>query len=310
MTTFAAKPGSPGAQPGSRRTSRLAPAQKQSLHPLIPPSASLAASALLAAGLTAGILVQNAQATGPREKETPFKVAKIYFETNATACDMGIQIVFDTGGIAKGVFKDPNGRAVHVIRDKNGLSDIGGQTEGFLESAEPVILELVNANSACKPDPEEPTISLEEIRALVPAGMYEFEGVAADGREYDDGARLTYDVPDGPVLKYPNGRTGLPFDKPLTINWKPVATTIPGLLPNGERAPVDIVGYQVLVYDGNAGESPPEFNVVVPAKETSVTVPRQFLQPNTEYKIEVLAIEVGGNQTITEGAFSTAPSQP
>ena len=64
---------------------------------------------------------------------------------------------------------------------------------------------------------------------------------------------------------------------------------------------------QVLVYDGNAGESPQEFNVTVPGRKTSVTVPRQFLQPNTEYKIEVLAIEKSGNQTITEGEFSTGP---
>jgi hypothetical protein len=30
-------------------------------------------------------------------------------------------------------------------------------------------------------------------------------------------------------------------------------------------------------------------------------VPPQFLEPGKEYKFEVLAIEAGGNQTITEG---------
>lgn len=278
-------------------------------HSVIRGSVELVASALLAAGLTAGILVQDAHAANGKEnkKEIPFKVAKIYFETNASACDMGIQIVFDTDGIVKGIFKDPQGRVIHVVAAKNGLLGIGGQTEGFLESVEPVVTELVNANRSCQPDPAEGTITLEKIRQLFPAGIYEFEGIAADGTKYDDEAKLTYDVPDGPVLGSPDGKKGVNPDRPVKINWKPVTMTIPGVLPI--QAEVDVVGYQVLVYDANAGEAPPEFNVVVPAKETSVTVPRQFLLPNTEYKIEVLAIEVSGNQTITEGAFSTGPSR-
>ena len=34
-------------------------------------------------------------------------------------------------------------------------------------------------------------------------------------------------------------------------------------------------------------------------------VPAEFLQRGTEYKAEVLAIEAGGNQTLTEIAFLT-----
>jgi hypothetical protein len=271
------------------------------------------ASALLAAGLTAGILVHDAQATDGKEKEVPFKVAKIYFETNGSKCDMGIQIVFDTEGIVTGKFKDPNDRIIHVVRARTGLLDIGGQTEGFLESVEPVILDLAEAtDGTCEADPEDlpDAITLDDMRHYFPAGRYEFEGITADGEEYDDEAELTYDVPDGPVLKSPDGEVGINPDRPVKIRWKPVTMTIPGLLPNGAQAPVDIVAYQVLVFDANAGESPPEFNVVVPATETSVAVPRQFLQPNTDYNIEVLAIEKSGNQTITEGEFSTGPSQP
>jgi hypothetical protein len=36
----------------------------------------------------------------------------------------------------------------------------------------------------------------------------------------------------------------------------------------------------------------------------SVTVRPEFLEPGAEYKFEVLAIEAGGNQTITEGGPS------
>lgn len=271
---------------------------------------SLFLSALLVTGLTAAIMVQEAQAKHyKRDKrpEIPFKVAKIYFETNGSKCDMGIQIVFDTEGIVSGKFKDPNDRLVHVVRTRNGLKDIGGQTEGFLESVEPVIEELAWApEGTCVPDEEElpDAITLDDIRYYFPAGFYEFEGIAADGTEFVDEAELTYDVPDGPVLEEPDGLC-VNSDVSLTIGWYPVTMTIPGLLPDGAQAPVTIVGYQVLVFDANAGESPQEFNVVVAAAETSVDVPPQFLHPDTEYNIEVLAIEESDNQTITEGQFET-----
>jgi hypothetical protein len=32
-------------------------------------------------------------------------------------------------------------------------------------------------------------------------------------------------------------------------------------------------------------------------------VPSEFLEPNTKYKFEVLAIDAGGNQTLTERSF-------
>lgn len=50
-----------------------------------------------------------------------------------------------------------------------------------------------------------------------------------------------------------------------------------------------------------------EFSVHVPAQTTSVTVPAEFMVPGAEYDLEVLAIEAGGNQTITTREFSTLP---
>ena len=273
-----------------------------------PPRASKVAgplrSTMLLVGVAAGLGVHSAHATKHVPQVLPFKVAKIYFETNASACDMGIQIVFDTEGIKYGEFKNPSGDTIHTVSARNGLFGIGGQTEGFLESVEPVIRELVSANHDCEADPEEPIITLSRLRHLFPPGRYEFFGVAKDGAKFKDADRLTYCIPDGPVLGNPNGLDNRPADQPLTIHWQPVTQTIPGV-PNGCRQPLSIVGYQVLVYDANAGESPQEFNVTVPGDQTSVTVPSQFLQPRTEYNIEVLAIEASGNQTITEGSFST-----
>ena len=45
------------------------------------------------------------------------------------------------------------------------------------------------------------------------------------------------------------------------------------------------------------------FNADLPASATSVTIPSEFLEPNTEYKLEVQAIARSGNQTLTEVEF-------
>jgi len=47
-------------------------------------------------------------------------------------------------------------------------------------------------------------------------------------------------------------------------------------------------------------------SVDLPAVDTSVTVPSEFLEPGTDYKFEVLAVADNHNQTIHEGTFSTA----
>ncbi len=66
----------------------------------------------------------------------------------------------------------------------------------------------------------------------------------------------------------------------------------------------EIVGYQVIVERENPLRT---FSVDLPASSTDVTVPSEFLGPGTEYKFEVLAIEVSGNQTTSESFFCTDP---
>jgi hypothetical protein len=45
------------------------------------------------------------------------------------------------------------------------------------------------------------------------------------------------------------------------------------------------------------------FSADLPATATELPVPAEFVQPGTVYKVEVLAIEAGGNQTLTELTF-------
>ena len=250
---------------------------------------------LLAAGLTFATAVQETHAAPvPRE---PFKVANIHFETNASACDMGIQIIFDTEGIHRGLFKAPDGSTIYSFQSATGMRAIGGQTEGFLEGVEPQITELLEA-LGCEPSDEEEEILLEDLLAAFPAGDYTLRGIR-EGTIFEDQATLTHFIPAGPEIVAPAEGTVVPDDASLLLEWKPVTEAI---LP--DLGPVTIVGYHVTVVEAD-GEALPQLDVDVPASETRVRVPAQYLKPNTVYQFEVLAIEESGNQTITEGFFCT-----
>jgi Fibronectin type III domain len=105
------------------------------------------------------------------------------------------------------------------------------------------------------------------------------------------GARLSHDIPDGPEITSPED--GATVDRSNVIaRWNAVS----------EAGGIDIVGYRVIVTQ----EDPLRvFNADLPASARSMPVPAEFLQPGTEYKLEVQAIEASGNQTLTEIAFST-----
>jgi hypothetical protein len=251
---------------------------------------------LLAAGMTLATIVHAADAA--RTPAEPFKVANIHFETNASACDMGIQMLFDTDGVTRGFVRSPNGRRIYSFQSAGGMKAIGGQTEGFLEGVEPQITELLEA-LGCEPSDEEEEILLEDLFAAFPAGDYTLGGTRG-GARFEDQATLTHLVPAGPEIVAPAEGAVVPDDAPLLIEWEPVTEAV---LP--DLGPVTVVGYHVIVVEAG-GEALPQLDVDVPSDETSVTVPAAYLSPGTLYQFEVLATEESGNQTITEGFFCTA----
>ncbi len=246
---------------------------------------------------TAGSALAAASWAAPPPPE-PFKVTNIHFETNASACDMGIQLIFDTEGIVEGLVRSPQGRKIYEFGSKAGLKAIGGQTEGFLEGVEPQITELLE-ELGCEPSDEEEETSLDELFDAFPAGPYTFKGRGKEhGVKFEDQAILSHAIPAGAVITAPLGGA-VPHDAPLLIDWEAVTDAIlPGL------GPVVIVGYHVVVVE-SGGEALPQFDVDVSATETSVTVPAQYLEPSTCYDFEVLSTEASGNQTISEGSFCT-----
>jgi hypothetical protein len=101
---------------------------------------------------------------------------------------------------------------------------------------------------------------------------------------------LTHDIPDGPQIVRPLDGQRVSRDA-VVIAWTPVTT------PAG----IDVDGYQVVV----TRERPLHvFTADLPPTARSMPVPAEFLQPNTEYKAEVLAVERSGNQTLTEVTFT------
>jgi hypothetical protein len=248
-------------------------------------------------------LTAAAPATGAEAE--PFKLTNIHFETNASACDMGIQMFFDTDGITVGEIENPFEQPVFNLRAVFGMQDTHDITEVFQERVEPPITDLIR-ELGCEPA-EGDAISLAELFAAWPAGIYEFDG-ESDRTEFEGTARLNHKIPAGPAITAPEDGDVVRHDANLRISWNKVTGP---LLPY--LGPVEIVGYHVVVADITQEVLPPgNLKTVLDADlskgETSFLVPRQYLEPNRIYEFEVLATEKGGNQTITEGGiFCTRP---
>ena len=221
-------------------------------------------------------LILTAAAPEGWAAQIPFSKAKIIFEFNSTGQDLGIQVSLDGDPWNEVKIVDPNGRTILEVEAKGRLKTFG-LTELFAESNEPNFED----------------VSKEEILARFPEGVYKFFGKTTEGDTLKGTAKLTHNIPDGPEIASP--LEGDVVDPNNTfISWNAVTT------PLG----INIVGYQVIVERTDALRT---FDVKLPATATQVTVPPEFLEPGTQYKFEVLAIEKGGNQTITEGGPFETP---
>jgi hypothetical protein len=227
---------------------------------------------------------------------------------------MVIQIRFDTDGITSGSVTDPNGATTYSFESKGSLEATGGEAEGFVKSTKPQITELVSALN-CEPSTAEGQTTFADLFAQWPAGDYTFEG-EAKGAKFEAKAALTHFIPAGPEIVTPAEGSIVP-DAPLVIQWNAVTDAI--LTDNPNLGPVDVIGYHihveenvpdvtqttVTVPDASDVELTPEFDIDVDGTQTSVTIPEQYLNPSTVYRLEVLAIDQSGNQTISEGSFCT-----
>jgi len=219
------------------------------------------------------------------QDKIPFPEARLIIEYNASARDIGVQFFLDAEEWQNIRILDPLDNEIFEATAKGRLLTQGGGTELFLESVEP----------------ERRDLTLTQFFANFPAGIYRFRGTTPEGDRLYGNVRFTHVIPAGPVITLPvpagEGECTANVPIPAVVAWNGVTTTIKG-------QPLDVDRYEVIVETDNEDAN---FDVHLPAgSDTSVTVPAEFLEPGRDYVFEVLAIEAGGNQTISEGGFATS----
>jgi hypothetical protein len=230
---------------------------------------------VLAAGPHSTWANDRARDHHPR-KIVPFAKAQVRIEVNATDGDSGLHVLLDAEGWKFVKIFDPKWRLIFEVEGGGSVRKTG-LTELSFESAEPGFDEL----------------PLDEFLKRFPAGEYRFYGKTLEGDILFSRAILTHALPDGPVLLSPP-EDSVQDPANTVVAWEPVAD------PPGSQ----IVRYEVIVEDESSVPNR-VFSAVVPPTVTSMTIPAEFLLPDSEYKYEVLAIEQSGNQTLSEAAFRT-----
>ncbi len=243
----------------------------------------------LAAGAGDDGLPEVCQSRPRRPSE--IATAKLIIEFNATDDDVGVHGAFDDHGWSELCVFDPAGQPIAVFDPRGQLDDLT-MAGVFFESREPPGSEF----------------SMEDLATAFPEGKYRVLGKSHDGRVLVGSATFTHDVPAPPTITAPRladdpEQPGAPVARDgLNIDWDPVTETVAG-------TPVTITGYEVIVtkedHDDPHGFSQPVYDVHVPATLSALSVPMEFLEPDTVYEVEVLALEESGNQTITVGFFVT-----
>jgi hypothetical protein len=219
--------------------------------------------------------------------------AEIRIEVNDTDGDAGLQLFADGEPWSQMKVTGPGGKLVYSVSNKGGLKKLGS-TEFFTESNEPNYLD----------------VPLPEILSFMPEGEYEFEGMTIDKKKIVGTGELTHNLPCGPELIFPMDGDELVLAAPLVIEWMPVTNKIDTSSLTGEcelDTDIDIIRYELII---EIVDSDPEqkLTVIIPAGPTpSYEISPDFVIPGAEaeYKFEVIAREESGNQTITEGNFST-----
>jgi hypothetical protein len=171
------------------------------------------------------------------------------------------------------VFLDDEGWKRVSLTDPDGNRVFGIQAGGGL--AEIGITEL-------RFESEEP--SPAEVRSRFPAGQYTFRGETVEGEILVSEVRLSQNMLPAPTFTPRNGQV---VDRTNTIvRWD---------APGAEQV-------EVIIEQDELGHV---LDVTVSGFTDRLTIPRQFLRPGREYKIEILAIAENGNRTIAESTFRT-----
>jgi hypothetical protein len=206
----------------------------------------------------------------------PFKEARLITEINATDGDAGLQVFLDHEPWRSISISRPDGSKILDVQTSGVLQDYG-LTELFSESSEPPFEQF----------------PLDEFKQLFPEGNYTFTGSTIDGVQMESTVPFSHDFPSGPRIRAPQDDARIGQDD-VVVRWTP------GPQPPG----VKLKSFQVLVVKESGAKR--VFSADLGPGARSIEIPEEFMQAGVEeYKAEVLAIDVTGNQTLSEVAFST-----
>ena len=238
-----------------------------------------------------GTASATAAVTCPSQGE-PLDTAKLYIEHNATDEDTGVHGLFGGSAWSELCIWDPTGRLILIVDPQGPLNDLK-VADLFFESREPPADEY----------------SLEDLRADFPEGEYTVGGTDFEGTPRAGTALFTHNVPAEPSITSPEladdeDRADHVLVDPigLVIKWDPVIELVSG-------TSLTITGYEVIItkveHEDPHGWSRPVYDVHVGPESSFLPVPDGFLESDTVYELEVLALEASGNQTISVGFFTT-----
>lgn len=123
-----------------------------------------------------------------------------------------------------------------------------------------------------------------EVLALFPPGEYEFRGRTVEEDRLVGEGELSHDFLAAPTFSPSGGEEVDPND--TVVEWS---------APGAEQV-------EIIIEQEDLGEV---LDVIVSEESGELSLPPQFLRPDTEYKIEILAIHENGNRTIAESTFVT-----
>jgi hypothetical protein len=216
--------------------------------------------------------------------------AKLYIEYNSTDEDLGIHGYLADDGWSELCVYNPGGELILGIKPQAQLKDVT-MASVFFEGREPTLDEF----------------GFEELTNF-PEGQYEVRALSYDGVAKVGKATFSHAVPAPPVITYPplvekeNAADALIPTTEMVVTWENVIETMDG-------RSLTISGYEVIItkveHEDPHGFSRPIYDVHVSPEHDSLSVPSEFLEADTVYELEVLALEESGNQTITVGFFKT-----
>lgn len=126
------------------------------------------------------------------------------------------------------------------------------------------------------------------VQADFPAGTYSFSGRSTTGAKLEGKAVLSHAFPDATAFVRPRpDAANVPY-KNLQITWSAVK---------------GLEAFVVVVVDEKSRR---EVKARLAPNSSTFTVPAGFLQPGTEYKLEIGSVAKDGNATFIETGFTTA----